>query len=342
MMRLSNAVFVILLQAILVDGGLLMDPGKAPDIYEGIRDKLTDVTAENCHSKSTWELGLNRESVSQVPRYNKLIDHVTYANRSKLLHLHNTAMARGLYLSFLYEALNQGKEFGDQPDLVHLYMKASADVSANREWIDGSALMFDESCFYPNFMPMVYFNQTLFLFGIRSFKDDNNDGRWVREPLNSTNQELITGTAFKDDFERNYTDVRYKYCPYTRYDKGYGLYWWPDTTGYKDSLRKKTYSVGVKYSDAPGQFKTNDFETISFYGVSTPGPRDLDITLPVLMTPPYFDCGRSNKWIVSMTSPVTEYMTRYHSWVPLRRPRYALNRNAFICYCSDSHVRDTV
>ena len=238
-------------------------------------------------------------------------------------------MARGLYFSFLYDALNRSKDFGDQPDLVHLYMKASADMSANRGWIDGSALMFDERCFYPNFMPYtVNFNQTLFLFGVRSFKDGKNDTRWAREPINSTNQELFSGTAFTDDFERNYVAERYKSCPYTRYRDDGGLiipdYWWPDKRGYKDSLRKKSYFVGVKFSDAPGQFKTNDFETIPFFGVSTPGSQDVDITLPVLMTPPYFHCRRSNKWIVSMTSPVTEYMTRYSPWTYLRRPRWVL------------------
>ena len=320
---LSAAIFVISLQTILVHGGSSQD-GSAPDIFEVIIDKLIGVTAENCHSKHRWELELDSEYISQVPVYNKLFSHVTYANRSKLVHLHNTAMSRGLYFSFLYGVLNQSKDFQDEPDLVYLYMKSSADVSANRGWIDGSALMFDKQCFYPNWMPMVDFNRTLSLFGVHSFKDSNYDTKWVREPINSTNGELMSGTVFKDNFERDYTDGRYKYCPYTRYDEGYGMYWWPDTSGYKDSLRKKTYSVGVKFSDVTGRFKTDDFETISFFGVSTPGDFDQDITLPVIMTKPYFDCRRSNKWIVSMTSPVAEYMTRYNPWTHMRRPRYAL------------------
>ena len=315
-MWLRSAVFVFVLQMILAYAG-------TPDTnMEVIDKKMTDITSENCHTKLSYEQRLVSDSVAQVPTYYKLMQHVTYANRSKLLHLHNTAMSRGLYFSFLYAALNQSKYFADQPELVHLYMKASADMSANQGWIDGSALMFDERCFYPNFMRMVSFNSTLYLFGVRSFKDGNGNTKLAREPINATNQELISGTALKDDIERNYINERYKYCPYTSYNvDNPGDFWWPDTRGYKDSLRKRTYSAGVKYSNATGQFKTTGFESIPFFGVSLPGATDVDITLPVLMTVPYFDCGRSNKWIVSMTSPVVDYMTRYTAYTHIRRPR---------------------
>ena len=140
----------------------------------------------------------------------------------------------------------------------------------------------------------------------------------MREPINSTNEELISGKVFRDNPERNYTDSRNKYCPYTRYD---GEFWWPDDMGIKRSYWKQTYFVSVKFSDTTGHYKMGGFENISFYGPPTPWFRSMDITLPVLITPPYFDCGRSNKWIVSMTSPVTEYMTRYNPWTHLRRPR---------------------
>ena len=324
MMWSSTSVFVIFLLTLLVDDGFSKD-GPWPDIFDETIDKLRNVTADNCHKKDGWDLLLARDSVSQVPAYNKLINQATYANRSKLVHLHNTAMSRGLYYSFLYEALKLSTNFQDQPDLVHLYMKASTDVTANQGWIDGTALMFDERCFYPNFM-RVPFNQTLSLFGIRSFKGNSYDTTWLREPINSTNYDLMYGFAFKDYFERNYTDVRYKYCPYTRHQSQLDNprapeYWWPDSSGYKDSQRKKTYSVGIKFSDTVGRSKTNDFEMMSFFGPSTPRDSAQNINLPVLMTPPYYDCGRSNKWIVSMTSPVTEFMPRYSRWDYRRRPR---------------------
>ena len=54
--------------------------------------------------------------------------------------------------------------------------------------------------------------------------------------------------------------------------------------------------------------------------------------VPVLMTEPYFDCGRSNRWIVSMTSPVVNFMPRYIGWTFLQRPRYERNKG-----CSDNN-----
>ena len=292
-----------------------------PDIFKVTTDKMRSVTAANCHTKSKTDLELLPESVAQVKAlYWKQFFDVIYANRSKLLHLHNTAMSRGLYFSFLYAVVNDSRNWHEMPDPVFLFMKSSADVSANQGWIDGSALMFDNKCFYPKCFPMLNpFIQNVSLFGVRAWKGDSKyDTKWVREPINSTNKEMISGSVFKDNPQRNYTNPSYKYCPYTRYD---GELWWPDDRGYKDSYWKQTYFVGIKFSNTTGHFKTDGFENISFYGPPSPWARSMDVTLPVLMTRPYFDCGRSNKWIVSMTSPVTEFMVRYSDWLHLRRPK---------------------
>ena len=166
---LSAVMFVIYmhLQLILVYSGVSQG-GPRPSIFKVTTDKMRSVTTANCHTKSKTDLELLPESVAQVKSlYWKQFFDVIYANRSKLLHLHNTAMSRGLYFSFLYDTLNQSKYWRDQPDPVYLYMKSSDDISANEEWIDGSALMFNNKCFYPNWFPMVDFNQTLSLFGIR-------------------------------------------------------------------------------------------------------------------------------------------------------------------------------
>ena len=294
--------------------------GPEPDNFELTIDKMRGVTHSNCHLKNKVHLELSSDSVTQVSTlYWKQYFDVIYSNRSKLLHLHNTAMSKGFYYSFLYATLNHSKYWHDLPDSVFLYMKSSSDVSANPGWIDGSSLIFNNKSFYSNWFQTVHFNETLSLFGIRSWKGDTDyDTKWAREPINSTNEELIAGTGFRDNSEKNYTDQDYKYCPYTRHD---GEFWWPDDTGIKRLYWKQTYVVGVKFSHTTSRYKTADFENISFWGPPTPWHRSTDITLPVLTTQPYFDCGRSNKWIVSMTSPVTEFMTRYNSWTYLRRPR---------------------
>ena len=302
-----------------VKSGIVQD-GPAPDIIGLTQDKIRTVNPDNCHAKRKMDLELPNDSVAQVSSlYWKQFFDVIYSNRSKLVHLHNTAMSKGYYYSFLYATLNHSKYYYDLPDAVYLYMKSSADVSANQGWVDGSALMFNNKTFYPNWYLTVEFNQTLSLFGIRSWKGSTDyETTWAREPIHSTNKEIITGSVFRDNPERNYTDQKYKYCPYTRHD---GAFWWPDDAGIKRLYWKQIYVVGVKFSDTTGHYKTSDFENISFWGPPTPWARSTDLTLPVLITQPYYDCGRSNKWIISMTSPVTEFMTRYNSWNMLRRPR---------------------
>lgn len=278
-----------------------------PDIFSLIKEKMKNVTAENCLDKSVQELQLPTESVAQVPMYHKLSSHVTYANRSALVHLHNSALYRALYYSFLYQRLVKSRDFKDQPDLVHFYTASGSDVIANEDWFKGSALMFDKNCFYPNWM-YVDFNKTLSLFGVRAWKKEEGpvpETLWVREPKDATNGELKYNRLFVNNSDKNYIHPDYKYCPYTKYDR---LFWWPDTS------RKSTYGVGVRFSDATGTFRTEEFENIQFFGPST-------FYTPVLMTQPYFDCARSNKWIVSMTSPVTDILPRYTVYTYLQRPR---------------------
>lgn len=113
---------------------------------------------------------------------------------------------------------------------------------------------------------------------------------------------------------QNYTDSRYKGNPWLNF-------WLPDTKADRDSTRKFTYTVGIKYSNVTGKFLHDAFDEFNFFGPQQPGSEDGDEMLPVRFTQPYFDCGQSNRWIVTASSPVVEYMPRYTNWTHLRRPR---------------------
>ena len=54
--------------------------------------------------------------------------------------------------------------------------------------ISGSAIFFDNNMFYPNFLSQISVNNTIPLFGPRSWRiDDYNDpANWLREPTNNT------------------------------------------------------------------------------------------------------------------------------------------------------------
>lgn len=323
--RVLNVVFWGLLVLTIVGAGPFSWMKK--DAFDEIMDRMTEVTTENCRSKPRSELELPRESVSHVPVYNKLLSNVYFTNRSMLLHMHNLAFNRAFYYSFIYQRMNTSGDFEHQPGLMYLYMSAAADVSASPGWVNGSSLLFDNNCTYPNWYTTVDFNTTLALFGPRAWRTDdyNEPTNWLREPTNRT----IEVEDYAAGRVTNYTDESYKYAPYTRYEydptdarQEKPLYWWPDNRGYKDSLRKFTYSVGVKFSNQTGKFTKEDFEGIPFFGPPQPGQTDTDITLPVLFTKPYFDCGRSNRWITTMSAPVVDYMPRYSQYIHLRRPRF--------------------
>jgi len=300
----------------------------AKDNFDLIMDKMTSVTEENCRSKPRNELELPKQgAVSHVPLYNKLRNNEIHANRSMLINLHNMALNRAFFYSFIYQRMNTSGDFQHQPGFMYLYMSVGADVSGMQGWINGSSLLFDNNCTYPNWYTTVDFNKTLPLFGPRAWRADdyNEPTNWLREPTNNTVevQDYATGRV------TNYTAESYKYCPYSRYEfdptdarQERPTFWWPDTSGFKDSLRKYTYSVGIKFSNQTGKFTSENYEGVPFFGPPQPGQTDVDITLPVLFTQPYFDCGRSNRWIVSMSSPIVDYMHRYSPWMHLRRPRF--------------------
>ena len=296
------------------------------DAFDVIMDKMTSVTAENCRSKPRSELELPKEAVSHVPIYTKLFNTKFFSNRSMLMHMHNMALNRAFFYSFIYQRMNTSGDFEHQPGLMYLYMSAAADVSASQGFINASSLLFDNNCTYPNWYTTVDFNATLPLFGPRAWRADdyNEPTNWLREPTNRTIevQDYAAGRV------TNYTAETYKYAPHTRYEFDPNdplvekpMFWWPDDKGYKDSLRKFTYSVGIKFSNQTGKFIKNDYTGIPFFGPPQPGQSDTDITIPVLFTQPYFDCGRSNRWITTMTAPVVDYMLRYSPWIHLRRPR---------------------
>lgn len=159
------------------------------------------------------------------------------------------------------------------------------------------------------------FNRTLPLFGPKAWREDdyNEPTNFLREPTNGTIDiwDLAAGNA------RNYTDKRYKGNPWVEF-------WLPDLKGDTDSTRKFTYSVGIKYSNETGKFTTDTFEEFKFFGPPQPGSEDPVEMLPVRITRPYFDCGQSNRWIVTASSPIVEFMPRYSNFTHLRRARYAM------------------
>lgn len=65
-----------------------------------------------------------------------------------------------------------------------------------------------------------------------------------------------------------------------------------------------------------GTFRREQFESFTFHGPASPGQGDTDPNhLPVVFTQPYFDCGKSNKWIVTAVAPIVDYLPRFVTYI---------------------------
>ncbi|XP_025116243.1 LOW QUALITY PROTEIN: uncharacterized protein LOC112577393 [Pomacea canaliculata] len=286
----------------------------APTAFDEVNDHLKTVDAQNCRSKSKRDLVLRPDTVAQLPVYNELLDRVWYKNRSTLIHLHNMALNRAMFYSYILQKMNDSASFYLQPNWLYMYMSVTADVNANPSMVNGSAIYFDTNCHYPNWYTTVNFNKTLPLFGPKAWRHDDyqDQDNILREPTHRVVEVADLGAGKN----LNYTSRLFKMNPW--YSK-----WLPDLSGALDSLTKFTYYVGIKYSNETGRFINDEFHAYNFFGPSMPSAEEKDERLlPVVFTQPYFDCGASNKWVVSTVSPIVDYMPRYSNWTHLRRQRY--------------------
>ena len=107
---------------------------------------------------------LNTRLVFQIPKFNQLKSQTWYKNRTSLIHLHNMALNRAFYFSYILQKMNDSVVFHIQPKWMCHYFSVAANINANPYGINGSALYFDTNCTYPNWYQTVNFNNTLPLY----------------------------------------------------------------------------------------------------------------------------------------------------------------------------------
>ncbi|KAK3708828.1 hypothetical protein RRG08_021982 [Elysia crispata] len=283
------------------------------DKLDEINDHISSIDGSNCRDRDKTDLRLRKDVITEMPVYNTLMSRVWYKNRTSLIHLHNMALNRAFFYSYVLQKMNSSQNFYKQPNWMYFYFSASADVNANPSGINGSAFYFDNDCHYPNWYTTVPFNNTLPLFGPKVFRHDDyaDQDNYLREPTRSSAVGMDAGAGRF----MNYTRKEFKMNPW--YEN-----WLPDLKGDMDSLTKFTYYIGIKESNVTGQFVSKTYENFAFFGPNSPSASTKDERqLPVQYTAPYFDCGGSNKWVISAVSPVVDFMPRYTNWTHLRRQR---------------------
>ncbi|PAA76402.1 hypothetical protein BOX15_Mlig029453g2 [Macrostomum lignano] len=317
-------VAIVTLGAIFVlfgTGGIAIGPYRwmTRDNFDAVMEKMDTVNEFNCKEMSSESLRLPANSVGQRPKFNVLPQIVIFPNRTNLIHMHNMALNRAYFYSYILQRLNESQvtDFPMLPGMLYYYMGASADVSSGVGLMNGSGVLFDTHTQYANWYPTILlFNNTLPLFGPKAFLvDDFQDPvNWLREPTNNTIRvdDLGSGPG------HNYTASWHPLNSMVVRDVPNQIDFIPDLR--TDYRAKHQYDYLIYNATRVGEMERMPNIKRQFFGPPSPGISEP--YQPVYFTRPYFDCGRSNKWIVSAVAPVIDFMVRYSIETKLRRPQY--------------------
>lgn len=148
------------------------------DTFDEVRHKMDKVSMDNCQIQHLDDLYLPHDTVSHKPDIKEININPIFPNRTALLHLHNMAMTRSFYWSYIlqsrnYKPVNSNNDTYD-PGMMYYFLSTVADVSAN-PYINASAIYFSPNMsFTPSYRG--FFNKTMPRFAPRTFRlDDFND-----------------------------------------------------------------------------------------------------------------------------------------------------------------------
>lgn len=268
------------------------------DNIDDVEAKFERITADNCAVIDRNQLFLPMSAVSHVPDIKQFGIDPIYQNRTNLLQIHNLALNRAFFYSYILQKAQDEAE----PGFMYYMLSSTADVSANVH-VNSSAIYYSPNrAFTPSYNS--FFNKTMPLFAPRAYRvDDYNDPYQLRG-VSTMNTIAITdlGAVRPEMSDSNYTTDVYKT------NEWYSA-WLPDLTKRHDS--KPTYSVQISHSNG-----TN--ETFVFHGP----PGASDEPGPVKWQRPYYDCGRTNKWLVSASVPIADLFPRHTGWRHIELPIY--------------------
>lgn len=278
---------------------------QARDNFDEIRLKLDKVNNENCPIQHLGDLYLPEDTVSHLPDIKDININPVFPNRTSLLHLHNIALSRAFFFSYILQArfIRPAINNTYDPGMMYYFLSTVADVSANPH-INASAIYFAPNMSYSSSY-RGFFNKTMPRFAPRTFRlDDFNDPIHLERisTLNTFKVEDL-GAISNGSLSADYSSEFYRINEW--YSK-----WLPDKVEKRHDT-KTTYQVEIRYSN-------NTNETFVFHG--PPGADE--VPGPVKWTRPYFDCGRSNKWLVAAVVPIADIYPRHTSFRHIEYPTY--------------------
>ena len=74
------------------------------DTFDEVVTKMMAVNEENCVIKHTGDLKLPEDTVSHLPDIKEININPVFPNRTALLHLHNMALSRAFFTSYILQS----------------------------------------------------------------------------------------------------------------------------------------------------------------------------------------------------------------------------------------------
>lgn len=277
---------------------------QARDAFDEVSRAIRAINKDNCEIQHVGDLYLPDDGISHLPDIKDVNINPVFPNRTQLLHLHNMALNRAFFWSYILQSRFIRPAINDtyDPGMMYYLLSTVADVSTNKH-INASAIYFAPNMSYSSSY-RGFFNKTFPRFAPRTFRADDFNDPVHLERISTLNTFTVHDLgAVKPNTSADYTS------DYHRINEWYKK-WLPDQINTRHDT-KTTYQVEIRYAN-------NTNETFTFHGPpgadENPGP--------VKWTRPYFDCGRSNRWLVAAVVPIADIYPRHTGFRHIEYPTY--------------------
>lgn len=122
---------------------------QSKDSFDRISLAMKGVNQNNCERKHVNNLYLPEGTVSHLPDIKEFNINPVFPNRTKLLHIHNMAMNRAFFWSYILQSRFIRPAINDtyDPGMMYYFLSTVADVSSNKH-INASAIYFSPNMSY--------------------------------------------------------------------------------------------------------------------------------------------------------------------------------------------------
>ncbi|CAH0547508.1 unnamed protein product [Brassicogethes aeneus] len=279
---------------------------QARDPFDEVSRAMKKINKDNCEIQHVGDLYLPDDAVSHLPDIKDINVNPVFPNRTQLIHLHNMALNRGFYWSYILQSRFIRPTINDtyDPGMMYYLLSTVADVSTNMH-VNASAVYFSPNMSYSSSY-RGFFNKTFPRFAPRTFRADDFNDPIHLERISTLNTFTVHDLgAVNPDTSSDYTS------DYFRINEWYKK-WLPDKVSERHDT-KTTYQIEIRYAN-------NTNETYTFHGPpgadENPGP--------VKWTRPYFDCGRSNRWMVAAVVPIADIYPRHTGFRHIEYPTFSV------------------